>query len=110
MQCSFAHGEGELRAKEYLPANYKTKKCINYSGYNFCLYGSRCQFIHDEIKKEKIEKRKVLEMFGDDKEMISLVSNHKRLKNEVEEEGKFENFEFLDENEEESRSRRKGSC
>ena len=49
-------------------------------------------------------------MFGDDKEMISLVSNHKRLKNEVEEEGKFENFEFLDENEEESRSRRKGSC
>jgi hypothetical protein len=45
--CSFAHGEMELRRKSNsLNHKYKTKKCIMYKSKLWCPFGSRCQYIH----------------------------------------------------------------
>ena len=45
-KCTFAHGQNELRNKEYLTVNYRTKKCKQFHEQGFCQYGSRCQFKH----------------------------------------------------------------
>ena len=47
-RCAFAHGEHELRQKNFVAPQYKTKKCRSFFDNGFCPYGSRCQFIHDE--------------------------------------------------------------
>jgi len=48
-KCIFAHGSEELRNKEYLAVNYRTKKCKQFHEQGFCQYGSRCQFKHVDI-------------------------------------------------------------
>lgn len=48
-QCSFAHGNSELRDK-VLHESFKTKPCKNYHKYGCCTYGTRCQYLHSEIK------------------------------------------------------------
>lgn len=45
-KCIFAHGAEELRNKDYLASNYRTKKCKQFHEQGFCQYGSRCQFKH----------------------------------------------------------------
>lgn len=43
--CSFAHGENELK-KRKITINYKTKPCKHFFEIGYCPYGSRCQFSH----------------------------------------------------------------
>lgn len=45
--CSFAHGEGELRVK-YTGFNFKfkTKNCKAFKEKMYCPFGSRCQYRH----------------------------------------------------------------
>lgn len=45
--CSFAHGESELRAK-YTGSNwkYKTKICKTFIEKMYCPFGNRCQYRH----------------------------------------------------------------
>ena len=45
-RCSFAHGRGELKTKEHIPPNYRTKNCLHFFKLGFCRYGQRCQFSH----------------------------------------------------------------
>lgn len=45
--CSFAHGEDELKRRK-LSLNYKTKLCKNFYDQGYCPYGSRCQFLHEQ--------------------------------------------------------------
>lgn len=47
-KCIFAHGNHELRGKEFLTAKYRTKKCKQFHELGFCQYGNRCQFMHVE--------------------------------------------------------------
>jgi len=49
-QCSFAHGEHELKQKEHLHFNYKTKPCHQFFEKGFCNYGRRCQYLHSELR------------------------------------------------------------
>lgn len=49
-QCSFAHGEQELKQKNHLHSNYKTRPCQQYFEKGFCTYGKRCQYLHSELK------------------------------------------------------------
>jgi hypothetical protein len=51
-KCTFAHGYSELRNKDYLTVNYRTKKCKQFHEFGFCHYGSRCQFQHIEASPE----------------------------------------------------------
>ncbi|OMJ81003.1 hypothetical protein SteCoe_18616 [Stentor coeruleus] len=51
-KCTFAHGENELRNKDYMTINYRTKKCKQFHEQGFCQYGSRCQFIHCDLSLE----------------------------------------------------------
>ena len=45
--CVFAHGRHELR-QTALPANYKTRFCLNQETEGYCQYGLYCQFKHRE--------------------------------------------------------------
>jgi len=49
-QCCFAHGSNELRNKQHLPRNYRTKVCANFQRTGCCKYGERCQFLHPAAK------------------------------------------------------------
>ena len=51
-KCTFAHGSSELRNKEHLTVNYRTKKCKQFHEQGFCQYGSRCQFKHREFSPD----------------------------------------------------------
>jgi len=44
-ECSFAHGEQELRLKLNID-KYKTKICKSFIEKMFCCYGHRCQYLH----------------------------------------------------------------
>lgn len=48
--CRFAHGLLELRFVKRHP-RYKTRKCVNFWNRNYCAYGDRCCFIHDEYRQ-----------------------------------------------------------
>lgn len=47
--CSFAHGENELRRKPNLQNLYKTRQCKQFNETNACPYGARCQYIHNHL-------------------------------------------------------------
>ena len=51
-KCTFAHGTSELRNKDYLTVNYRTKRCKQFHEQGFCQYGSRCQFNHRDCSSE----------------------------------------------------------
>lgn len=55
-KCTFAHGYDELRNKDYLASNYRTKNCKQFHEQGFCQYGSRCQFKHIEVTSEKVKR------------------------------------------------------
>jgi hypothetical protein len=44
-KCVFAHGQEELRSKNYA-SNYRTKPCKQFYSLGYCLYGARCLFSH----------------------------------------------------------------
>jgi len=53
--CAFAHGESELKKKNW-GFNYKTKACKQFFEQGYCSYGGRCQFSHkkeDYIREKK---------------------------------------------------------
>ena len=68
--CSFAHGSHELVKKKHVPANFKTKACVQFHETGFCPYGNRCQFLHSQLsifgklinnrKPESLSNQKVL--------------------------------------------------
>lgn len=50
--CSFAHGEKELRnTSDSLFCSYKSKKCKMFKR-GFCIFGSRCNYIH-RVKEKR---------------------------------------------------------
>ena len=51
-QCSFAHGEQELRKKQNLMSTFKTRQCAQFGDTMFCPYGIRCQYIHNPYTAE----------------------------------------------------------
>ena len=44
--CSFAHGEKELRRATPSFNGYKTKICKGFTNDTYCIFGSRCNYIH----------------------------------------------------------------
>ena len=42
----------ELKQKKDIHKNYKTKQCKRFHKERFCPYGTRCQFLHDELFTE----------------------------------------------------------
>lgn len=50
-RCAFAHGYQELRQKQYLANNYKTKPCKQFFELGYCMYGTRCQFKHRDFSE-----------------------------------------------------------
>lgn len=50
-RCNFAHGEHELKSRDFTHPNYKTVKCRNYYINGYCCFGARCQFIHKTTNK-----------------------------------------------------------
>lgn len=50
-RCAFAHGYQELRQKQFLTNNYKTKPCKQFFELGYCMYGSRCQFKHKDFSE-----------------------------------------------------------
>lgn len=51
--CCFAHGEGELRKKVNVRAQYKTCLCKKFTEGLICSYGARCQYIHNHFTVQK---------------------------------------------------------
>lgn len=47
-QCSFAHGQRELRTKTHINLHYKSKLCKQFFETGFCNYGYRCQYLHND--------------------------------------------------------------
>ncbi|KAM3140949.1 hypothetical protein pb186bvf_006960 [Paramecium bursaria] len=56
-QCSFAHGEGDLKQQPHQNGNLKTKPCKNYHKIGGCSYGIRLDQVvglfEKAIKKER---------------------------------------------------------
>ena len=44
--CSFAHGEHELRQSAQSTEKYKTKTCKMFDENFYCNYGNRCIYLH----------------------------------------------------------------
>jgi len=63
--CSFAHGEHELRNKLLLQNNdnqkYKTKPCRTFIEKSFCPFGNRCQYTH-EVSQHRLLTYKALNL------------------------------------------------
>lgn len=61
--CSFAHGELELRNKLLVNNNgnqkYKTKPCRSFIEKSFCPFGNRCQYTH-LVSQNRLLKYKAL--------------------------------------------------
>lgn len=61
--CSFAHGELELRNKLIVKNNenqkYKTKPCRSFLEKSYCSFGNRCQYTH-VVSEKRILKYKAL--------------------------------------------------
>jgi hypothetical protein len=53
-ECSFAHGEHELRKKQHLNDKFKTDSCFQFHNLGYCTYGSRCQFLHSQFDLKTI--------------------------------------------------------
>jgi hypothetical protein len=49
--CSFAHGEKELRRATPSFNGYKTKICKGFTNETYCIFGSRCNYIHRVSEK-----------------------------------------------------------
>ena len=45
-KCKFAHGSQELRKDQQFNSKYKTKECGVFLEGGCCMYGERCNFIH----------------------------------------------------------------
>ena len=45
-KCIFAHGFDELRKKDSVKINYKTRQCKQFHQSGYCIYGNKCQFLH----------------------------------------------------------------
>ncbi|OMJ87168.1 hypothetical protein SteCoe_11171 [Stentor coeruleus] len=53
--CAFAHGYEELRYKNIISSNFKSKKCKQFHELGYCIYGNRCQFKHKDILLDNLE-------------------------------------------------------
>src|SRR6218665_1011847 len=51
LQCSFAHGMGQLRRHNPL---FRTKPCKRYVQSSHCWYGNNCHFIHTDYAKDSL--------------------------------------------------------
>jgi len=56
-RCKFAHGTAELLSNQQANNKYKTKMCENYNKKGCCLYGARCNFIHQDASKVQNKNR-----------------------------------------------------
>lgn len=63
--CSFAHGESELRNKLFLKNSnndkYKTKPCRSFLEKSYCPFGNRCQYTH-VVSQNRLLKYKALNL------------------------------------------------
>jgi hypothetical protein len=54
-KCQFAHGSLEIKlTPEPLHDKYKSKECVQFHGTNFCPYGLRCMFQHEERSLDEL--------------------------------------------------------
>jgi hypothetical protein len=73
-QCSFAHGETELRHKPIKQnPRYKTKPCKALFEKMYCAFGSRCQYSH---RKSKISFSENLNRFSEHLYNMLLQNEH----------------------------------
>jgi hypothetical protein len=86
--CSFAHGENELRRKsKSLNLKYKTKKCVVFKRSMYCPFGNRCQYSHILPHSKLLSYKYKLNYFVsyvfkevcllDEVELINLIANRK---------------------------------
>jgi hypothetical protein len=55
VKCKFAHGSHELRKNSQLNSKYKTKECDIFMAEGYCIYGDRCNFIHNKEFQRDVE-------------------------------------------------------
>ncbi len=62
--CSFAHGEIELRKKKMNSSTKSKKKlCKNFEKKSYCPFGKRCNYLHIVSNHRLIKYKKILENF-----------------------------------------------
>ncbi|KNC50311.1 uncharacterized protein AMSG_06792 [Thecamonas trahens ATCC 50062] len=67
-ECSFAHGESELREPPpRVPKEYKTKLCALYHASGWCPYGKRCHFIHPTDRIQPKDSTSHLRLLADER-------------------------------------------
>eukprot|EP00854_Cymbomonas_tetramitiformis_P025361 gene25361-30962_t len=52
--CTFAHGEHEIKNNVKAKMNHKTKLCSNWLRDGSCAYGDRCGFAHGEHEVQRV--------------------------------------------------------
>jgi hypothetical protein len=52
-KCKFAHGSQELRKDQQFNSKYKTKECGVFLEGGCCMYGQRCNFIHQQVRSSQ---------------------------------------------------------
>ena len=86
--CSFAHGENELRRKsKSFNIKYKTKKCVVFKRSMYCPFGNRCQYSHILPHSKLLSYKYKLNYFVsfvfkeicpfDEVELINVIANRK---------------------------------
>lgn len=64
--CTFAHGLDELGSRDYPTILFKRERCKNQNETGTCHFGTRCRFIHDEIKFQLNKRLTILYSRGEE--------------------------------------------